>query len=59
MPRGGSREGAGRPTEERRIQQPVMLEQRHIDIARDIGEGNISSGVRKALELADKRRAKK
>jgi hypothetical protein len=47
--RGGARKGAGRkPSGMQRIN--VLIADSHIDKARRIGEGNVSLGVRKALD---------
>jgi hypothetical protein len=47
--RGGKREGAGRPsTGVRRIQ--LTLDDKTIDKGTDIGEGNLSRGVRIAVK---------
>ena len=49
---GGPREGAGRPRleKEKQTRRNVMLSDRLIEKARTIGEGNITAGIRKALE---------
>jgi len=51
--RGGKREGAGRPAlppEQKRIHIDVRLTQAEIDRLRAMGAGNLSRGIRKALE---------
>ena len=50
---GGKREGAGRPTEDdahglKRV--IVMLNDRHLEMAKKRGDGNVSLGIRRALE---------
>ena len=49
---GGRREGSGRPMleDEPQSRRNITLCQRLIDKARRIGEGNISEGIRRALE---------
>ncbi len=49
---GGPREGAGRPRMEKQKQtrRNIMLSDRLIEKAKKIGDGNISDGIRKALE---------
>ena len=53
--RGGPREGAGRPRQEAGTQNRanIMLSDRLKEKAKSIGEGNISDGIRKALEAYD------
>ena len=47
--RGGARKGSGRkPTGMKRIN--VLIADSHISKAKKIGEGNVSLGVRKALD---------
>lgn len=50
--RGGSREGAGRPRKESEPQKRrnISLSDRLAEKAKQIGNGNISDGIRKALE---------
>jgi len=50
--RGGPREGAGRPRFEAEEQKRrnISLSDRLAAMAREIGNGNISEGIRKALE---------
>lgn len=50
--RGGPREGAGRPRMEDETQKRrnITLSDRLADIAKTIGDGNISVGIRMALE---------
>jgi len=50
---GGKREGAGRPTEDdaeglKRV--IVMLNEHHVEAAKKRGDGNVSLGIRRALE---------
>jgi hypothetical protein len=51
--RGGHRNGAGRPRMEKQKQmrRNIMISDRLIEKAKKIGEGNISDGIRKALEV--------
>jgi len=56
--RGGKREGAGRPsTGVRRVQ--LSLDDKTIDKGTDIGEGNLSRGVRIAVKQHRKRPGRK
>lgn len=50
--RGGPREGAGRPRLEAEPQRRhnIMLSDAVADKARKLGNGNLSAGIRKALE---------
>jgi hypothetical protein len=50
--RGGPREGAGRPRMEKgkQTRRNIMLSDRLISKAQKIGDGNISEGIRRALE---------
>ncbi len=50
--RGGPREGAGRPRQEEGIQKRrnISLSDRLTEKAKNIGEGNVSDGIRKAIE---------
>ena len=50
--RGGPREGAGRPRKEAEPQKRrnISLSDRLAEKAKQIGSGNISEGIRKALE---------
>ena len=50
---GGKREGSGRPTEDdaqglKRVM--VMLTDQHVEAAKKRGDGNVSLGIRRALE---------
>jgi hypothetical protein len=49
---GGPREGAGRPRIEKgkQTRRNIMLSDRLIAKAQKIGDGNISEGIRRALE---------
>jgi hypothetical protein len=49
---GGQRDGAGRPRIEKgkQVRRNVMLSDRLIAKAQTIGDGNISDGLRRALE---------
>ena len=50
--KGGPREGAGRPRMEKELQKRrnINISDRLAEKARQIGGGNISEGIRKALE---------
>ena len=50
--RGGSRDGAGRPRIEKGPQsrRNITLSDRLVKKAKSIGKGNISEGIRRALE---------
>lgn len=50
--RGGSRKGAGRPRLERQKQtrRNITLSDRRTEKAKKIGNGNVSEGIRKALD---------
>lgn len=48
--RGGRHKGAGRPTLSNKVEIEVTLTTQHADIARWLGGGNISAGIRRALE---------
>ena len=57
-PRGGKREGAGRPsTGVRRVQ--LSLDDKTINKGTDIGDGNLSRGVRIAVKEHKKRPGRK
>jgi len=49
---GGKREGAGRPRfeKEHQIRRNVMLSDRLVKKARALGAGNLSAGLRKAID---------
>ena len=51
--RGGARRGAGRPrmAEDQKRRQ-VYLSDQMVELARKLGRGNISEGIRRALALA-------
>lgn len=53
--RGGPREGAGRPRQEEGTQKRtnITISDRLKQKAKNIGDGNISNGIRKALESYD------
>ncbi len=55
-PKGGTREGAGKPSlfgkPMKRIN--VMLDQKTIAILKALGNGNLSEGIRKAAALIEK-----
>lgn len=56
-PRGGARPGAGRkpgpdPNAEHRTRRMIMLNDNEVNQARALGQGNISAGVRLAIELS-------
>jgi hypothetical protein len=53
--RGGLREGAGRPRIEKGTQsrRNITLSDRLVKKAKRIGNGNISEGIRKALDAYD------
>ena len=56
--RGGKRSGAGRPAEVKHpCQKTVSLDLATIERAREIGDGNISAGIRRAVAsfYSDKR----
>ena len=55
--RGGRREGAGRPAlpnDERLIQTTVRVAQSDLDSLKELGNGNLSEGVRLATAIAVK-----
>lgn len=54
--RGGNRAGAGRkPLGDKNLRRHnVMLSDAHVERAEEIGEGNLSLGVRRAIEKANK-----
>ena len=58
--RGGRREGAGRPRtfSQDAVRLSVTLERAHVEWLRELGEGNVSAGIRRLLERK-RRRAKK
>ena len=51
---GGVREGAGRPRidKENQKRRNICLSDKYADKAKELGGGNISAGIRKALEGA-------
>lgn len=53
--RGGARDGAGRPKMEKGPQsrRNITLSDRLVKKAKRIGKGNISEGIRQALEAYD------
>lgn len=53
-PRGGRRPGSGRPSvsEGTTHHGGVRLTPQHVETARRLGDGNLSAGIRKALDLA-------
>lgn len=53
--RGGARDGAGRPRMEKGTQsrRNITLSDRLVKKAKRIGKGNISEGIRQALEAYD------
>ena len=53
--RGGPKEGAGRPRLEAEEQKRrnISLSDRLAEKAKEIGNGNVSEGIRKALESFD------
>ena len=58
MPRGGIREGQGRKAQDGvvdTVRVNVSLDQATIDQARDIGDGNLSAGIRIAVAKASKK----
>lgn len=55
--RGGKREGAGRPPlsiDQKRIHIDARLTQQEIDRLRELGNGNLSQGIRRLLPLIPK-----
>jgi len=61
MPRGGVREGQGRKAPDGVVDTMrvnVSLDQATIDNARDIGDGNLSAGIRIAVAKASKKRTR-
>jgi hypothetical protein len=52
---GGARPGAGRkpiPVQDRQVNLSITLAQRYIEQARELGGGNASAGIRRALDMA-------
>lgn len=59
MPRGGRRENQGRKAQDGAVDTVrvnVTLDQSTIDNAREIGDGNLSAGIRIAVAKASKKR---
>ena len=54
--RGGPREGAGRPRFEpdEQKRRNISLSDRYMEMARKLGNGNATAGIRKALEMASR-----
>lgn len=53
---GGARKNAGRrtmPDAEKQVRRNITLCFRLAEIARELGDGNLSEGIRKALERAE------
>jgi len=48
--------GPGRPRLDTELvsRHPISLTEKHVKIAKAIGDGNISAGVRRALDIAEK-----
>lgn len=53
---GGKRKGSGR-TLEFRAARSVRLTEEHIRIAQQLGDGDVSAGIRFALEMAAKNKS--